>query len=204
MNTQTFTQTVACPATANETFSIVWNNATDEHKTLTTSILAANKPFKVANEKAAFIAAACGNNPECGPRGDGVREYLMAPDEKVGVWMLCQGNKTWKISVALQAQYTYVEPKSTISGGSIAGIIIGSIVGALFVVGFAFMYWVRHAKNELPPASPESVRELQGEINVSPSAGDLNSSRAPASKAKEDEEAYESGRAPLSKVEKEG
>jgi len=38
MNTQNFTQTVACPATANETFSIVWNNATDEHKTLTTSI----------------------------------------------------------------------------------------------------------------------------------------------------------------------
>ena len=133
----------------------------------------------------------------------------MVPDEKVGVWMLCQGNKTWKISLALQAQYTLVEPKSTSSGGSVAGMIIGIILG-ISALGFAFMYWEirRKANNELPPASPEGVRELQGDVDISPSAGipkeDLNSGRAPASKAKEDEEAYASGRAPLAKVEEKG
>jgi hypothetical protein len=200
---QTFSQSIACPATANETFSIVWNNANDGHRLLNTTIGATSIPTGVSLEKAGFIGAACSNNQECGPKGQGVRNYVMAPDEKVGVWMLCQGNKTWNTRLLLQAQFTVVpEPESILSGGDIAGIIIGSIIGALFVVGFAFMYYNRHRKTQLPTASPDAVRELQGEVDYSPSAGVANdenpSGTAPRTKVEEGN--YESARAPLSKV----
>ena len=133
----------------------MWNNVSTEYKLLNTSITAASLPVGVSLDKAGFIAAACSKSEACGPRGQGVTNYVMAPDEKVGVWMLCEGNKTWKISLALQAQYTFVpDPESTLSGGAIAGIIIGCIIGALFVVGFAFMYFKSHRKTQLPAASP--------------------------------------------------
>lgn len=193
MNSQIFAQSIACPASGNEVFAIVWNNVTNEHKQLNTSITAASIPAGVSLDKAAFIAAACSKSSECGPRGQGVTNYVMEPDERVGVWMLCQGNKTWKISLALQAQYIFVpDPESTLSGGAIAGIIIGCIIGALLLIGFAFTYYKTQSKSQLPAASSRPHNELQGDVDFSPSGGvpqDLGSGRAPLSKAEDYESA---------------
>jgi hypothetical protein len=65
----------------------------------------------------------------------------MQPFEKVGVWMLCQGPATWKTTMVITGSHAMVEDTHDgISGGSIAGIIIGSIIALILVLALGFFY----------------------------------------------------------------
>ena len=106
------------------------------------SLVASSIPTTTAIEKAGFVGAACSLTKNCGPKGDGLEDHLMPPGEQVGVWMLCQGNKTWKISLKLAAEETDYHPPHAdthLSKGAIAGIVIGSVIGGLLIIGC--MYW---------------------------------------------------------------
>ena len=122
---------------------------------LNATLVAASLPATAPIEKAGFVGAACSHTKECGPKGEGLEDHLLWPGEEVGIWMLCQGSKTWKISLKLAAEETHYEPPheaSHLSQGAIAGIIIGCIIGGLLLFGFLFIYWRRtYSREKLAP-----------------------------------------------------
>ena len=59
--------------------------------------------------------------------------------------MLCQQDAEWGISLDISAEFLEygaieAESKDGLSGGAVAGIVIGSVVGFLFLVGFGIRY----------------------------------------------------------------
>jgi hypothetical protein len=121
-------------------------NKADEHVLLNIQVTASSISSGLGVAKAAYLAAACSDSTNCDDTQNesnqpGIKNYIMQPFEKVGVWMLCQGPAAWKTTMVITGSHAMVgDTHGGISGGSIAGIIIGSIVALVLILALGFFY----------------------------------------------------------------
>ncbi len=69
-------------------------NKANEHVLLNIRVTAPNISADYSVGRAGYLAAACSDSTDCDDTQNqsnlpGIKDYIMSPFEKVGVWMLC-------------------------------------------------------------------------------------------------------------------
>jgi len=156
---------VSCDAPGTELLVLLWNNATEQDK-LNVFLKAENLPNDTSVALAGFINVACNASARCNQEqndGTGITDYVMGPNETVVVWALCQGVTSWDVNLMITAEFYEPEVASnSLTGGAIAGIVIGSVVGGIFIIAFAYKY-LRCKRNKTMSLPQESAREENNE-----------------------------------------
>jgi hypothetical protein len=147
LENNSFTHSVQCGAINSQILVLLWNNAS-EYDVLNASIVVNNATYSSSSALAGFIGAGCSQTTGCSyttSDGTGLSNYTIKPNETIAIWMLCQQDAEWGISLDISAEFLEygaieAESKDGLSGGAVAGIVIGSVVGFLFLVGFGIRY----------------------------------------------------------------
>ena len=127
------------------------------------SLKAENLPNDTSVALAGFINVACNTSSGCNQEqndGTGITDYVMEANETVVVWALCQGVASWDVNLMITAEFYVPDEVASngLTGGAIAGIVIGSVVGGIFILAFAYKY-LRCKSNQTMSLPQESPRE---------------------------------------------